>query len=370
MNPFKFGQIVSGDDFCARSSLVSGLKQNIRSGQNTYLVGERRMGKSSLVKEAIRTSRSVRAIEGDLLEIKSVAELCKELIRGIFASERNASFLERASGMLAGFRPSLTFDQVTNSWSVSIVPSQRFTVQSIHELMDAIAELGRKKTTVVVLDEFQDILKLKDSKTILATLRSRIQHQSGIAYIYAGSIRNDMEQIFAHPDSPFFKSALAMQVGPLDDKRFVQFLRDKFLLGKRSITDAALAAIFDMTRRNPGDVQQFCRALWDTTSHGQEVDSAQIPAALTVIFAQEAKAYHAMLNAVTDLQLKCLLGLARVGGKQVTSQEFIEASGVALPSSVKHAFTRLQKVRIVFRSEGEYKFFNPFFGAWLLHRKG
>lgn len=123
MNPFKFGQVVSGSDFCARTSLLHDLKENIRSGQNTYLVGGRRMGKSSLIQEAIRTFRGLRAIEGDLLEVKSVEELCRELIRGIFASECNASFLERASGLLARFRPALTFDQVTNSWSVSIEPS-------------------------------------------------------------------------------------------------------------------------------------------------------------------------------------------------------------------------------------------------------
>lgn len=235
--------------------------------------------------------------------------------------------------------------------------------------MDAVAELGRKKRTVVVLDEFQDILKLKDSKRILATLRSRIQHQAGIAYVYAGSIRNDMEQLFAHPDSPFFKSAVAMQVGPLASAQFTRFIRDKFRIGERSITDAALAEVFHITGQNPGDAQQFCRALWDTTSHGQTIGCNHVPAALTVVFAQEAKAYHAILNAVTGLQLKCLLGLARVGGRQVTSREFIDASGVPLPSSVKHAFTRMQKIRVVFRHEGEYKFLNPFFGEWLLRNK-
>ena len=103
----------------------------------------------------------------------------------------------------------------------------------------------------------------------------------------------------------------------------------------------AKARFWPGTANTMGDVQQVCRALWDATSHNQEIDGGQLPAALAVIFAQEAKAYHAMLNAVTELQLKCLLGLVRVGGKQVTLRKFIEASGVALPSSIKHAFTRL-----------------------------
>ena len=125
-----------------------------------------------------------------------------------------------------------------------------------------------------------------------------------------------------------------------------------------------------MADDNPGDTQQMCRALWEITAYGRHIDADHLPEALEVIFAQEAKGYHALLTSLTDLQLKCLVALARIGGQQVTSQEFIEASGVKLPSSIRQAFTRLERTRIVFRKDGEFRFFNPFFGAWLLARKG
>jgi len=48
MNPFKYGQIVQHTDFCQRPALIANLSKNIEKGQNVYVQGERRIGKTSL----------------------------------------------------------------------------------------------------------------------------------------------------------------------------------------------------------------------------------------------------------------------------------------------------------------------------------
>jgi hypothetical protein len=45
-------------------------------------------------------------------------------------------------------------------------------------------------------------------------------------------VRNQMLDIFTNPDSPFFKSAIPVEVGSIDRDQFKKFLKDKFLLGK------------------------------------------------------------------------------------------------------------------------------------------
>jgi len=369
MNPFKFGRIVSGEDFCGRPELLTQLKQNLASGQNTYVQGERRIGKSSLIKQALLTSRGVKTVWVDLLAMKSTDELCREMVRGIVSMEKQTSFLQRVLGLLSSFRPALTFDPVTQSWSVSMSPSVRFTEQSVAEVMDVLEQLGAKSRLVVVLDEFQDVLGIDEGERLLALLRGKIQNHAKIAYLFAGSLRRNMERIFTHPDSPFFKSAVALEVGPLDHDTFVEFLRAKFWQAKRTVSDDALHEVFRLSSDNPGDVQQLCRSLWETTAEGESIGLEHLSAALEVIFAQESKGYQALLEVLSEQQLKCLLGLARVGGDRVTSREFIEASGVGLPSSIKKAFTRLEKTRTVFKKDGGYRFFNPFLGEWLLRRK-
>ena len=52
MKPFEFGCVVKGDVFCPRPEIESILTSNMESGQNTVVVGERRMGKTSLIMSA------------------------------------------------------------------------------------------------------------------------------------------------------------------------------------------------------------------------------------------------------------------------------------------------------------------------------
>ena len=53
MNAFKYGCSVDGENFCARPKLAKSLSNYVESGQNLVIQGERRMGKTSLVKETV-----------------------------------------------------------------------------------------------------------------------------------------------------------------------------------------------------------------------------------------------------------------------------------------------------------------------------
>jgi predicted AAA+ superfamily ATPase len=50
-SPFKYGRIVSGDNFINRSEDIKRIHQNIGSGINSLLISPRRWGKSSLMKQ-------------------------------------------------------------------------------------------------------------------------------------------------------------------------------------------------------------------------------------------------------------------------------------------------------------------------------
>jgi len=62
MNPFKYGQVVSAEDFCPRPELTRQLIGFVKSGQNVVLQGERRTSKTSLVQEARRLLKRQRMV--------------------------------------------------------------------------------------------------------------------------------------------------------------------------------------------------------------------------------------------------------------------------------------------------------------------
>ena len=370
MNPFRFGQIVKEVDFCRRPVLVDKLEEIIKRGQNVYIQGERRIGKTSLIFEVVRKLKRFRMIYVDLLEAKSSDDLLKRILLAIMSMEKRAGTLDRVFQKLAHIRPVASIDPITGLPTLTIDASADLKPASIPGILDLIASVHSKsKPVVVVFDEFQDVLNLKDARQSLALLRSKVQFQSDIAYVFAGSIRNKMDSIFNDPDSAFFKAAIPIQVGPLERETFQKFIIAKFETGKRRITSGTLDSIFDISFEIPGDIQQLCSALWETTFSGDRVSEEQLPAALEMIFSHELKGYETILNVISKQQLKLLTALARIGGKAPMSSDFLKNSGISQASSVRRALGRLGDLKILFHHENEYRFVNPFFRAWLLHKK-
>lgn len=53
-NPFVYGRVVTGEKFFGRTELIERIQNYMRAGQNIMVYGERRVGKTSLIAEAIR----------------------------------------------------------------------------------------------------------------------------------------------------------------------------------------------------------------------------------------------------------------------------------------------------------------------------
>jgi hypothetical protein len=368
MNPFKYGQVVRAGDFCPRPRLLKDLQGFIKSGQNILIQGERRTGKTSLIFEALRRLRKRNIVYSDLLEVKSSDDLCKRIIKAVISMEQQSGVAEKLFKSLSRLKPTLTIDPLTGQPSISLDASVKLQPDSIEGILDMVGTINKKKALVVVFDEFQDILNLKDYKEALARLRSKIQFHSKIPYIFAGSIRNRMDDIFNRPDSAFFKSAISLEVGPIDRVRFVAFLRDKFSLGNRAVSQPVFERIFEIADNIPGDIQQLCGAIWEITSYRAKIDESIMPKALQLIYSREFKGYETVLVQLTATQLKCLVGLAKHGGNAPLSAEFIRKTGIALPATIKKTLLRLIKLKIIYRYQSEYKFVNPFFKSWLLYK--
>ncbi|MBN2123305.1 MAG: ATP-binding protein [Deltaproteobacteria bacterium] len=368
MNPFKYGTIVSGKDFCGRESLLKQIIGYIESSQRIALLGERRVGKSSAVYEAVLKSRKARLLYVDLMGIKSIDVLCRRILRAIIILEQKTKWFDKILKNLSYLRPSISVDPLTSMPTVLFDASVEIRANSIPEVLSLVESLGEKRRLVAVFDEFQDILNLEDPHEALALLRSGIQFQNRIPYIFVGSIRHKMDEIFTHHDSAFFKSAIPLTVEPLPYDEFSKFLRKKFSTGQRRIDEMVLKRVFEIANNITGDVQQLCEALWEVTSEKEVVSEDRLKKSLDLIFSREQKSYENYVNLLTDIQLRCLMAIAREGGRGVFSVSFMKAAGFNNPSTVRRAITRLMNLNILFESEGEYKFINPFFRAWLPYK--
>lgn len=368
MKPFQYGCVVTGDAFCPRPVLQSALERNIRDGQNVVLVGERRMGKTSLVHAAAAGLGSWKMVYADLLNVRTAADFCNRVATAVVRLRRAGSFARRAIGFLSRLRPTFSFDAITGMPVVSVDAALAADPRSMEDVAGMLGDLARKGRTFVVFDEFQEIRKVSESDQLLAVLRSKIQMMPDTCFVFSGSVRADIADIFSNPDSPFYKSALTLTVGPVPDDDFAPFLVKRFSRGKRKISRAVLDSVFDFTNRVPGDVQQFCSALWNATEPGRTIDESDIKRALSDIFAQESGSFEGQTEKLTRFQFKTLVAVARHGGKKVFSEEFLRRAELSSAATAARALKSLSSSGLLFFHEGEYRFFNPFLRAWLLDK--
>ena len=365
MNPFIYGRVVSKKDFCPRPQLEARLRSHILSHQNVLVEGERRTGKTSLICETVRKIKNHRLLYIDLMEIKDADELCRRMIKALVAMSQKENIFQVILKNLAHIKPVVSIDPLTGLPTVSISMDSRLPPNSIEEILDLVDKQKDSKKLVVVFDEFQDILNLDDYKLTLGILRGKIQFMKDVTFVFSGSIRNSMNSLFNDPESPFFKSAMTLEVGEIDKNDFEVFLHEKMTVGKRKAKKGLFQRISVICHATPGDIQQFCAALWDCTDENDILDESFIPKALQLIFAMERKGYEAHLSRVTSQQKRCLIGLAKQGGKLVLGAAFLRFTGISQPASIKKAITRLIELKIIYSINNEYKFTNPFFKVWL-----
>ena len=367
-NPFRFGQVVEREGYCSRTALERQLDGRIRRGQNTVVLGNRRVGKTSLIWKVAAHRRGWKVWYVDFLGIKSGQDFLGRGVQALAGLDRQASVLDRLLKALPRLTISVSPDPVTGlpSLTPSMAPDA-FRPDNLAGLLGVVADVASKRKLVVVFDEFQDAATVPEADALLATLRGRIQFMGSSPFIFAGSVRNDMWRLFADEGSALYKSADFLEVGSEDFDDLTGFLTSRFRAGLKDVATDLLDEVFRICDSVPGDVQQLCAALWDNAD-GDQVTREHMGPALEAIFRNESRSYEAIVTELPAQQLKVLAILAREGGRSVLGKRFLTATGITHPSSVKRALTRLCQRRLVFRTTIDYRFSNPFLKLWLVHK--
>ena len=368
MIPFKYGSVVKDDFFCGRQDLLKRADELFASSQNVVFYGERRMGKTSLIVETIRRNKKLTGVFIDFMGVKSEDDVYKRMARSLLSYNYKKSIFDILVKGFSSLRPQLGIDPITQMPTLSIDNKIKFEDNSLDTILKIIAAINKKEKVVIILDEFQEIIKINNSYEILSKLRGRIQHLTDITFVYAGSVRAQMELIFSDNKSPFFKSAIPILVDKLDENVFSEFIKKRFKKGKRKLSKELVTKLFKTTGQISGDVQQLCEAIWSTTSYGDELTSESLMNALELIFSHERMSYERIYSELTEFQSRVLLTIANYGGKEIYSNSFLGNGSFTNSSSVKKSVEKLIKIEVLFHSDKEYKFVNPFFKKWLVKR--
>ncbi len=368
MNPFVYGKIVEDDCFCPRNALRKELCGCMESGQNTVVFGRRRVGKSSLVLDAGKQFPKRLLFLVDLFFTKDAAMFLEYCANALFAFDHvRKGLFARGVGALKRIRPVVELDPRTGTPSFSLGVSRKDSGVLLNTIDDFFEFLGSEfgaDQLIVCFDEFQSVLGYAESDVLLAKIRGKVQYHR-FPYVFTGSDRSGLQSVFTRPRSPFYKSVRPVKVPAIPRKDFRPFLEKRFARGRRKVSTDVWDGVFEL--EVPGDIQQLCAALWETSDSGDRIESALLRKAYDRVFAQEIEGFRSLLGELTALQLRVLKFVARRGTTNLYSLDSQQAIG-ASSSSIRRSMTALVKKWVLVEDQGEVYFNNPFLRQFLTLR--
>jgi AAA+ ATPase superfamily predicted ATPase len=218
-NPFRYGEIVTGDSFCNRKGEIQELTKHMLNSENVWIYSPRRYGKSSLIFECINKIRS-HAITCyvDLFPTNSEEDYLRELAKKI--AEATATTTKRlidiAKTFFSSLAPTVTIGNDGNPVLKFGVNREGYVARIAEEILDVPQKIAENQESqiVIVLDEFQEVSKYSDKKW-QHKIRSYIQKHKSVSYIFAGSQKNMMKNFFAKRASPLYNSTLHFPLEPI-----------------------------------------------------------------------------------------------------------------------------------------------------------
>ena len=372
VNPFKYGKIVSGDDFADRENETKQLFEDLKSGQNILLYSPRRYGKTSLIlrtldllkKDGLMTSYI------DLYGCLNVSDLIDKIIQETVVPAQGT--LRRIGDFLrehtSGVRPEITLES-NGSASVSFKKEVEIqgTEKILSKILDAPEKLAesKKKRLVIAFDEFQEVTDM-DGLSLEKSMRSSFQRHKHVTYLFAGSKQHVMEEIFGQEKRPFYKFAKPFPLEKISIEQFRPFISSKFKETGISIKPAIVDSVLYFTEGHPYLTQQLFHELWNISSEKKEVKEEDVSKALNIILSQHGDYFSRIWDSLVSNQKKLIMAIAQeIQVKNAYSTPFITKYGLISASHVKKGLHYLEKEALVEHLAGVYYIEDVFFREWI-----
>ena len=370
-NPFKYGGVVSGPFFADRRSELKELKQEMANLNHVFLVSPRRFGKTCLLLNLVETLKhdAMACTYIDLNafpDIRSFAGALAGLATG--ALETNTDKLLKIFSGFQKLRPKVTVEpDGTINAGLELAVGEKDSLPALLEGMDHAERLAikKKKKLVVIIDEFSDLEKY-NGQSIEKALRSAIQKQTRIGYIFSGSEESVMLSMIRDRKRAFYKLGRIMELGPIKRNAYTDFILGWLNKGGFTINDDDLQRVFEIGKDVPYNIQRLCNVMWNNAGDTKAIQPALIDELPVIIARQDSPHYEMLWRSASQLQKMLLIALSKDQAAKPFSKDFQLKHGLGPSSSIKASLDSLLKKGILSKSlQGSYYFTDTFMPYWI-----
>lgn len=368
-NPFIVGKYLSDKYFCDRQEETEFLRKQIVNGRDVALISPRRLGKSGLIQHFFAQNdikEKYHVFFVDIYATTSLTEFVYTLGKEIYEQLKPQSTIwkEKFFQIITSFRVGFKLDAMSGAPSFDLgLGDIQIPQTTLDEIFAYIDESD--KPCIIAIDEFQQIGEYPE-KNVEALLRTKIQKCHRAQFIFSGSKRHVMSNMFNSPSKPFYQSAISMGLEPLPIDIYADFANRLFDERGKHIKREAIEQVWRLYDGYTWFVQMIMNELFaltnvDETCLADRIDEAR----WNVIMAQE-QSYKDLLSKLSPRQKMVLQAIAKEGVAQnITSGKFIKKYNLNSASSIQSAVKLLLKSDLLTQTEKGYRVYDFFLSEWL-----
>lgn len=365
-NPFVIGKYISDDYFCDREKETEFLYKQIVNGRNVAMLSPRRMGKTGLIYHLFgqkEVAQRYHVFFTDIYATQTIEEFVYSLSSAIYVGQRK-SLKKRFWDLVKSLRLAFRTDAVTGepelSLSLGDIKEPEKTLDEIFEYLESA-----DKPCIVAIDEFQQIGSYKGVRAE-ALLRTKIQQCRQTHFIFAGSKKHLMANMFNSPAKPFYQSVISIGINPLPKDAYVKFAISKFKEYGKEVEPELVGMVYDHFDGVTWFVQVIMNELFAMTGQGETCKTAKFDAAFQNAVDVQAVNYEQILSNLSLKQKALVQAIAKEGTVTgITGSGFIKKYNLDSSSTVQSALRPLVNNDIVLQDGNAYRLYDYFFASWL-----
>ena len=360
---------VSPEYFCDRITETSELIGALENGRNVTLLSPRRMGKTGLIKNAFyhitHERKDVLCFYVDIYSTRTLQEFVKTFGETVLGNADTfpQKLMDVIGKVLTHCRISYHSDKILGG-KVTLEFTEDETEATLSDIFTYLSSTG--KECFIAIDEFQQITEYADDKTE-ALLRTYVQEYPLIHFIFSGSKRHVMSDIFNTPHRPFFCSTEKMPLGEINEKEYFLFAEKHFEKIMTVLPEDTFHNLYDMFRGHTWYIQYVLNVIYQQAP--AIVDDDLVRSAVKYIVCRNIDEYEGFYRMLSLNQQNLLISIAREGTvKSINSAKFIEKHSLPGTSSINKAVKFLVDREFLYQYADGYQVYDRFFAIWLRDR--
>lgn len=368
-NPFIASGKIPAELFCDRKDESKRLIQSLTNGANVVLMSPRRVGKTQLIYHCFdkpEIKDHYITIFVDILRTSSFQEFTYEFGKAVFntLATKGQKMQKLAIATMKSLMGNITIDPATMlpTFGLAIGNIQN-PAYSLEEIFRTLELAGKK--CIVAIDEFQQITNYPE-KNIEAILRTHIQELSNSLFIFAGSERQLLEEMFLESSRPFYNSADIQSIDIIAEEKYCEFVQYHFNKNNKEIANDTISHVYHLFEGNTYYNQKTFREAFAQTAQGETCSLETVDNSINLMIKEADHLYSEKLSRLSLPQKELLYAIANEGRAQkITSGAFIRKHQLGSASSVQQATKKLLAFGIVSTSLGEYFIADQLMYLWL-----